>query len=158
MKFNKKAEISETDKSLFILLFVLPICGLLITLIFIVMPKIVDAQTTISPDLQQRIYMSTTIGSPLCFAYEDETINRVYNGYVDLNKITEQRLHDCVDIEKRTEMGFFVSVTKNGAFIKEIHTKNVLSRVSARSTKIDKPVIIIDGDEKYNGFLTYTFY
>ena len=158
MKFNKKAEISDADKSLFWIIFALPVLGILITIIFIAMPKIVDAQTTISPELQQRIYMSTTIGSPLCFAYEDETINRIYQGYVDIDKITTQRLHDCLNIQRRTEIGFFVKLTIDGNFVKEIQTRNVLSRIGARSTQIDKPVIVIDGDKKHNGVLTYIFY
>ena len=155
---NKKGALSETDKILFWVLFVIPACGLIVSLIFIAMPKLIDAQTSMSQELKQQIYISTITGSPLCFAHEDKTINRVYNGHIDLEKVTEQNLQNCLKIERITELGFFVSVHKDGALIKEIETANVLRRIGARSIIIEQPVIIIEENQKHNGFLRFTFY
>ena len=157
-KFNKKGAISETDKILFWVIFVIPAIGLMVSLIFIAMPKLIDAQTSISPSLQQNIYTSTVIGSPLCFAYEEPITNRVYNGYIDINKVTEERLNNCLQLEQRTELGFFVTLEKEGQFIKEIETKNVLRRISATSVEQHRPIILVDGNKKYNGVITFTFY
>ncbi len=157
MRFNKKGAISETDKILFWVIFVLPACGLIVSLIFIAMPRLLDAQTKIDPLLQQDIYMSSVINSPNCLAYEDTSIGRVYTGHIDISKATKNRLDDCLRLERR-DLGFFLSIYSQGNFIKEIETKNVLSRVGARAVKINKPVTIVDGTEKYNGVLKFTFY
>lgn len=157
MKFNKKGALSETDKILFWLVFVLPACGLIVSLIFIAMPRLLDAQATIDPSIQQDIYISSVINSPNCLAYEDVNIGRAYTSYIDLDKATDSRLNDCLQLERRN-LGFFLTIYANGNFVRELETKNVLSRVGARSIQIYKPAIIVDDDEKFNGVLKFTFY
>jgi hypothetical protein len=155
---NKKGATSESDKILFWLIFVIPSIILILVLILIAVPRLIEAQTNISPGLQQNIYMSTVIGSPLCFAYEEPITNRVYNNHIDLEKVTSEKLHDCLHLERRSELGFFMTVYKEGQFIKEIETKNVLRRVGSKSIEINRPVILIDENKKYNGVLKFTFY
>ena len=155
---NKKGALSDADKLLFWVIFVIPACGLMIMLVFIAMPQLIEAQTTVSPSLQRHIAISTVLGSPLCFAYEEQITNRVYNGYVDLEKFTQKNLNDCMRLETRTDQGFFVAAYSEGEFLKEIETRNVLNRVSARSIEITRPVIIVDGDTKSNGYLRFIFY
>lgn len=157
MKINKKGAISETDKILFWVVFVLPACGLIVSLIFIAMPRLIDAQTTIDPSIQQDIYISSVINSPNCLAYEDPSIGRVYTGYIDLSKATENRLDDCLQLERR-DLGFFLTIYNEGNFVKEVETTNVLRRVGARSVTVYKPVILVDEDKKSNGVLKFTFY
>ena len=122
------------------------------------MPRLIEAQTTITPSLEQSIYMSTVIGSPLCFAYEEPITNRVYNGHIDPEKITTQNLQDCLQLEQKTELGFFVALYEEGRFIKEVETKNVLQRVGPRSIEINRPIIIRNEDQTINGLLRFTFY
>ncbi len=158
---NKKAAVTDSDKALFLTIFVLGGIMALTYFIFFMIPSLVDAHVGISPELQQNIYMNTLINSPNCFAYQEPISRRVINGYIDYNKVTENTLQDCLDLRRRTEQGVFVEIYKgslDGDFIKEIHSLNALERM--RSSKIEyiKPIILVKNNEYHNAVMRFTFY
>jgi len=155
---NKKGAISDTDKTLFWLIFVLPILGLVVTMIFIAMPTLIDAQTTISKSLQRNIYESVIIGSPYCLAYEEPLTNKVINGYIDISKLNKENLQNCVMLEGIKDMGFFLTIYKEGEYFKELESKNVLKRISSKYIEHERLIILVDEEKKYNGVIKFTFY
>lgn len=155
---KQKKALADTDKILFWLIFVLPTILLMMTLIVIVLPDIIDSQTQISKGLERKIYKSILTGSPLCFAYEDHMTGRTHNGIIDINKLNDQTLNDCLRLTQITEQGFFIVVYKEGEFFRELETQNALRKVSGKSIEQYLPVIIRENDKQYNGVLKFIFY
>jgi len=150
---------AEVKKQLFYTFFVLPAIAIIFGLAVVVAALISTNDGTIVKNVQQKINEQKLIGNANCFAYEDKGIGRVYNGYIDKKKFTEEILNKCLEFRKASDPGVLIVLKTEGENDVEIATKNLKPTISRTQVKETKPVVVITEDDLIKpGSLTFNYW
>ena len=119
--FNKKADMSAR-KIIFYGIF-----GFLAVVAFLLLVWITSTNRSeiskIPPNLENHLLVQRFLNSPFCFAFQDEEINKIYPGIIDLTKFNEDNLNKCYNAEDTNVKAYRLTLSYNNEKI-SINTKN----------------------------------
>lgn len=158
-KISKIGGDTETDTQFFWTLFVVPGMIIFLALSVYVISLLLTSKVTIIEGVKDSAYESRILGSPNCFAYQDELSGRVYNGYIELKKFNEIRFRECFNTQEADQRGIILLLDYDNNQI-ELTTENVKSKISAteKTTKLLPVHVVKEDGTKIPGLLSIIYW
>jgi len=142
---------------------------ILLTIMFLTYVFMTDAfikNRTQSAAAEAAIYANRIMFAKECIAYEDGSIRRVYPGIVDLNKVSTERISNCMNFTKEEVAAAIINLSYAGnekiAYYQEDKAR-IWSRLAGIAGSgsyfkyvLMNPVIVYDGNKFLNGNISVT--
>lgn len=158
-KFNKKGGDTESDTQLFWTFFLVPAMIIFVLILIYVISVFLSSRVAILEGVKDSSYEARILGSPNCFAYEDEISGRVYNGYIDVAKFNNDAINDCFNNTNQDKRGIIL-LLKFDNDEKEIKTNNALVKISSslKTTKMHAVHVVKEDGTITQGLLTIIYW
>ena len=144
-----KKGMADTNKQLYWTLILLPFIIIYVTLILFGVPEIITIKTQLTERLQDNLLQDKLLSSLDCFAYEEN--ENIKTGQIKLSKFTKENMDSCLQ-DYPIKRGFALVLVYDGQDQKEI-ISDMYQPAAKLSMSYERPIIIIDGNQRHNGIL-----
>jgi len=97
--------------------------------------------------LEDLMIISRFINNPNCLAYEDEEIQRIYPGVIDLKKATQEQMTNCITMAD-AEPCFKIILSDKKGIVKEVTTNNAQKcRIALKVDVFKKRLVLLRSED-----------